>query len=196
MSFSNTAARHFVPLLARIVLCLVFIPTGWGMVMTEKEFSGSDVTVLRELGVLEAPKDDAKPNTEADTARTVNVLAIALDTHKAPQPLIIAWVIALVALIGGGLILIGLFTRLWALGLAAIMGAAFALESVPAICAAHSVFTLSIATLTTAAASLGLGVLAIGLLFTGAGILSLDTAIFSHRHHSRHDPDEDEVDED
>lgn len=165
------------------------------MVMEEHDFAGSDVTVLRELGVLETPKEDSSATKDANKARVVNELAIYLKQHNAPQPVLAAWLVALIGLIGGGLILIGLFTRLWALGLASIMGTAFALESIPAICAAKSVFSLNLDTFNTAVASLALGVLAIGLLLTGAGILSLDAAIFSHRHHERHDLDDEDIDE-
>lgn len=195
MNFSTISARHIVPLLARAVLCLVFIPAGWGKVMVEEDFTGSDLTSLRELGVVETPKDDAKDNQDTVKARKVNSLAIYLKAHDAPQPVIAAWMVALIEVIGGGLILIGLFTRLWAFGLAGIMGTAFALESIPAICGAGSVFSLSSGIFNTAAAHLSLAVLAFGLLLTGAGFLSLDSAIFAHRRHARHKLDEEELDE-
>ena len=86
MTFSTTAARHIVPLLARVLLCLVFVPAGWGMVMEEHDFAGSDVTVLRELGVLETPKEDSSATKDANKARVVNELAIYLKQHNAPQP--------------------------------------------------------------------------------------------------------------
>ena len=195
MSFSNATSRHIVPLLARVVLCLVFVPIGWGMVMAEEEFSGTELTTLQELNVLENTTQEADSSSETNQARRVNHIAIALHAHGVPNPVLLAWVIVLVALIGGGLILIGLFTRLWALGLAGIMATVIGLESVPAICAAQSVFTLDTGILSTAAASLALGVLAIGLLLTGAGVLSLDAAIFSHKHHHRHNIDDEDDEE-
>ena len=51
-------AHHFasnaVPLLARILLCLAFIPAGWHHAMNWTQFQGAEAERLRQLGVTSA----------------------------------------------------------------------------------------------------------------------------------------------
>jgi uncharacterized membrane protein YphA (DoxX/SURF4 family) len=51
MSPSQFAATNILPLLARIVLCLAFLPSGWNDLMVDGEFTGTDAQRLREMGV-------------------------------------------------------------------------------------------------------------------------------------------------
>lgn len=198
MNFSQRSASHFVPILARILLCLVFVPTGWGYIMDESTFSGPQIQSLMDLGVIEldSSADGPAPGT-ADPpreikARSLYSVAMTLQEHKFPQPVITAWAIAITQLIGGGLLLLGLFTRISAFGLAVIMGFAFALISLPEIQVIGGPFGLPKPLLLQASAQLALGTLALGLLFSGAGVLSIDSAIFSHGHKSSRRADRDE----
>lgn len=50
--FSQQAAANFVPLLARIILFLAFVPVGWHHAMEMGQFSGDAGARLRELGVV------------------------------------------------------------------------------------------------------------------------------------------------
>lgn len=51
MTPSQFAATNILPLLARIVLCLAFLPQGWNNLMRDVEYTGKDAQRLRELGV-------------------------------------------------------------------------------------------------------------------------------------------------
>ena len=51
MSPSQFAATNILPLLARIVLCLAFLPQGWNNLMRDVEYTAHDAQRLRELGV-------------------------------------------------------------------------------------------------------------------------------------------------
>lgn len=51
MSPSQFAATNVLPLLARIVLCLAFLPQGWNNLMRDVEYTARDAQRLRELGV-------------------------------------------------------------------------------------------------------------------------------------------------
>jgi uncharacterized membrane protein YphA (DoxX/SURF4 family) len=190
MNFSQRSASHFVPILARILLCLVFVPTGWGYIMDESTFSGPQIQSLVELGVIEldSSADGQTPGTanppQEVKARSLYNLAITLDEHKIPQPIVTAWAIAIIELIGGGLLLLGLFTRIFAFAVAVIMGFGFALISLPEIQVIGGPFGLPYPLLLQASAQLALGTLGLGLLFSGAGGLSIDSAIFSHGHKS------------
>lgn len=59
MSLSQSASSNLVPLLARIVLCLAFVPAGWNKLMRDAEYSGEDAKRLREMQVVERRERDA-----------------------------------------------------------------------------------------------------------------------------------------
>ena len=192
MNFSQAAATHLLPLIFRIVICVVVVPIGWGKMMTQTDFSGSQLESLTKMGVV----DEA--NTEESVSeRSLYTTAICLEDHGLPEPVITAWVTTLVELVGGGLLLIGLFSRLWALGIAVIMSASFALESIPAIQDFGGIIDLSPPVFNLAAAQLALAALAIGIVFSGSGVLSLDRSIFGkpkRRKKSRVDEAEEDID--
>ncbi len=52
--FSQQAAANFVPLLARIILFLAFVPIGWHHAMDMGNFGGDAGARLRELGIVSA----------------------------------------------------------------------------------------------------------------------------------------------
>jgi uncharacterized membrane protein YphA (DoxX/SURF4 family) len=56
---SQFAATTILPLLARIVLCLAFLPQGWDNLMKFPEFTGMDAQRLREMGIH--PVGDPEP---------------------------------------------------------------------------------------------------------------------------------------
>jgi uncharacterized membrane protein YphA (DoxX/SURF4 family) len=57
MTLSQSAAANFVPLLARIVLVIAFLPTGYNKLMKDTEFSGDQAKRLRELQVVSSARD-------------------------------------------------------------------------------------------------------------------------------------------
>lgn len=61
--------------------------------------------------------------------------SIAIGLHKAghPYPWLFAWTAMLTEAVGGALLIVGLFSRVWGLGLAIAMAYAFVLTSLPAI---------------------------------------------------------------
>ena len=132
--FSQQAAANVVPLLARILIFLAFVPTGWHHAMQQTVFTGDAAARLREIGVVSAESglgatayvafhQDAPPLT-APTAdaggvqtRALHQLTLYFDSLRLPKPTIWAWAVTVFELIGGSLVLIGLFTRLWTGGL-------------------------------------------------------------------------------
>lgn len=52
MTPNEFAATTILPLMARVVLCLAFLPQGWDNVMDMHEFTGPDAQRLRQMGVL------------------------------------------------------------------------------------------------------------------------------------------------
>ncbi len=119
-------------------------------------------------------------------------VAITLDKAGWQYAYYLAWATALIELIGGALLLVGLFSRVWGLGLAITMALAFHIMSMDAFLEQP----FEIARKLDAGAmyhqvyfQLGMFVLAFGIFITGPGPLSLDRAIFR-----RSAPDEIEID--
>ncbi|MFM7262098.1 MAG: DoxX family protein [bacterium] len=144
--FSQQAAANFVPLLARVILFLAFVPIGWHHAMEMGNFGGDAGTRLRELGIVSAadkahvplpgqpipdgitlartpaPQDTPPvPITAADAAgyqtRALHELTLAFDRIRLPKPHVWAWTVAVFELLGGAFLLVGLFSRVWAGGL-------------------------------------------------------------------------------
>ena len=192
MSFSRIAASHLTPLLARILLCAVFVPIGWKNIMGTTTFTGESVEVVERMtGRSGTPNPDAgdaaSPGEATDrtiTARPVYGLADLLEKQGVSSPVVAAWATSIVELVGGTLLLVGLLSRIWALGLATIMGVAFALTSWPVVSTVGP-FDLGLVDFHRAASQLALGVLAIGIVLGGAGAVSIDQGIFGRPRASR-----------
>ncbi len=226
MKKTSQRATTFVQLLARIVLFLAFVPTGWHHAMHIGNFSGEAGARLRELGIVsmqgwtehgtgmqrtsaDSPTEDGTgmPRTDAlvfvrvarqgaeapsiptDAAnamdfntRSLHELTLVFDTHGLPRPEIWAWTVTAFELFGGSLILLGLFTRLWAMGLTVWAIALLLLNTPSSAIAWDSIWQTTdpnlAAVRTLVLMQLSLIVLAASLLLTGAGKLSLDGVIF------------------
>lgn len=239
MKKTSQRATTFVQLLARIVLFLAFVPTGWHHAMHIGNFSGEAGARLRELGIVsmqgwtdhgtgmqhgmqqmqhgtgmqrasaDSPTEDGTgmPRTDAlvfvrvarqggeapsiptDAAnamdlntRSLHELTLVFDTHGLPRPEIWAWTVTAFELFGGSLILLGLFTRLWAMGLTVWAIALLLLNTPSGAIAWDSIWQTTdpnlAAVRTLVLMQLSLIVLAASLLLTGAGKLSLDGVIF------------------
>jgi uncharacterized membrane protein YphA (DoxX/SURF4 family) len=192
MTFSQRCAVHLVPLLARLVLAIAFIPWGWGQLMHERSFGAEDAATLRALGIGRdetvvvssepAPDSASEVTPPAIGERPLTAAALHSTTAAAERaglirPTIYGWSVALVALLGGVSLLIGLLTRLGALGLALVSGLLFWLTAWPSITGAGTLFPPQ-PTADHAIALLALFVLALGILLVGPGAASLDRAIF------------------
>ncbi|MCC6909905.1 MAG: DoxX family membrane protein [Phycisphaerales bacterium] len=76
----------------------------------------------------------AEPGVQYEVdAKTAEHITIMLSRAGHPYPRIFAWIAVFTETIGAGLLLIGLFSRVWGLGLAVAMSYAFALATLPAI---------------------------------------------------------------
>lgn len=76
----------------------------------------------------------AEPGVQYEVrAKAAEHITIMLSRAGHPYPQIFAWVAVFTETIGAGLLLIGLFSRVWGLGLAVAMGYAFALATLPEI---------------------------------------------------------------
>ncbi|MEY5032362.1 MAG: hypothetical protein RL354_1393 [Planctomycetota bacterium] len=130
---------------------------------------------------FEAPSAEQAAAAPSDgsvlQARSLHELTLELDRKGMPKPYIAAWVVAIFELIGGGLLLVGLFSRVWAGGIAFWAVALFGLSSWQAM----SLSDLWATNVPARASMIGLvtiATLALGIAFSGAGAFSLDAMIF------------------
>ena len=120
--FSQQAAANVVPLLARILIFLAFVPTGWHHAMQQTVFTGDAAVRLREIGVVSADSglgsmayvayhQDAPPLTAPPAdgggvqTRALHQLTLYFDSLRLPKPTIWAWAVTVFELIGGSLVL-------------------------------------------------------------------------------------------
>lgn len=193
MRWSDRFALGFVPLMARVFLCLAFLPVGWQKVFTLTAFSAADTARLNQLGVGDAGLDwprvkstgvgdagaEAPPaarSAQGLKARSLYVDALTCERARIPYPAVAAWGIALVELGGAVLLLLGLFARFAALGIAIVMGGALWFTSLPVL-RETSWWTLPADVHATLWASAALFALAITVALAGAGWLTLDHAM-------------------
>ena len=136
-------------------------------------------------------QDQARP-TEAPTAeaRRLYKVALLVDSVGWPRPVLMAWVAALTEFLGGALLLIGLFSRIWGLGLSIAMGVAFYLTSMNAAGLPGGVnvfdvhpfdFAQNTTAFNTMFSQIGLLFCALLILLASAGPLSIERVLFGRR---------------
>lgn len=208
MSSSHFAAVHIVPLISRVVLCAAFLPMGYSKLFDRAPIEPAQLARLEAMGwgwkppvvevvVPETPPSDTAPNaasadtpvaapsdssaaTEASppTVRRCEMLAFTIAEAGLPAPRVTAWLVAIIEFVGGALILIGLFSRLSALGLAAVMVGAIYTTSLAAHQAHPFIYGMPLPDYQRLFLQVGLLALAIGVLFSGPGGMSLDRVLF------------------
>ena len=184
MSIKSMAGTALVPLLSRIVLGVAFIFSGWFFCFQTIELSSADMTLLEQVRTTHT-SDAETPPAPVEGSRVLAVNRLVL--HFAgwnlgawAQPL--GWAVAIFQLLAGVALLLGLFTRLASLGFCILIGGAFwqlsirqngMFEMNPFTWREHS------AAWYTMLSQLPMFILALGLVFTGAGPLCLDRVLFS-----------------
>lgn len=152
------------------------------------------VEEVLDLGEDTPPAEAEAPATGTYRAKGLHHVTLLVEKAGLPAPVWMARLTAFTELVGGGLLFVGLFSRVWGLGIAIVMGVAFYVTSLPALLGAGNLFTglfnLPMDVFTGMFTQLGLFVLAFGVFLTGAGPISLDRALF--RKTVDEDDDEDE----
>jgi len=117
----------------RILLFAILFPTGMHAIFGHEVFSSDDARRIEAMGSVAAPferlVETADPASlvavprasmeEGPTFRALHRYALWLEDAGAPQPLTLAWAMAVVELVGGAAMLLGLFGRLLAVPVAA-----------------------------------------------------------------------------
>lgn len=252
MTFSQRAALHFVPFLARLVLGAAFITAGMGKLFHTGTFEGERALKLRELNVVtsafdasavqihpaayqpeQAPppgtgslrdrgannqdaggegegtaagnnQDDATDPTiitvppmsvEARELHNITLMVASANPGLEPYAVYLGWGAALTEFVGGILILLGLFSRLWGLALACVMVSAFYLTSLD-VAGQTMIYQLMpdrVPDFNRMFVQLALFVLAFGIFLTGPGRLSVDGFIFGKGNENGHGRDDDDL---
>lgn len=135
---------------------------------------------LPDSGALAPGTGDMRPLT----TRSLHAITLMVQRHGWAYPVYNAYAATAAELLGGALILVGLFARLWGLALAGTMAVAFWFTTAPMFAANGSPMVLfDIATHPFADFNRmhvqgALFVLAFGVFLVGAGAVSLDRMIF------------------
>ena len=131
-----------------------------------------------------ATSPEEVPSDATYEARALYKVGITLHDAGWQYAYYLAWATAILELLGGALLLVGLFSRVWGLGLAITMALAFHIMSLDAFIEAPFEIAQKLdggAVYHRVYAQLALFVLAFGIFVTGPGPLSLDRAIFRRR---------------
>ncbi|MHC4991776.1 MAG: DoxX family protein, partial [Planctomycetota bacterium] len=142
--------------------------------------------------IMSPPPEDAPEEVpwnggpvEARSLHAVTVLLVDKGGWKKEwRPELMAWLAGVTELVGGALMLLGLFSRVWGLGLAVAMGFAYYLTSSPAPLEPNLfevARTDNLAQFNRLYTQAGLLVLALGVMMTGPGPVSLDRLFFGRR---------------
>ncbi|MBM3778052.1 MAG: DoxX family protein [Acidimicrobiia bacterium] len=207
MRVDGVSGTAIVQTLGRLVLAATFIPTGYIKLFTSAEYTAEQAAILRHYGApvemvasasaRAAQTSGARQSTPGAGQGEIAPLAdgvyaasarhtVTLRSHAAgwPFPASLADVASLTEFFGGILLLAGFLSRVWGLGLAIDMGAAFYLYSVRTLgVLQESPFTFSrqVDDFNAVATQLGLFTLALSVLLTGPGPLSVDRLLARRR---------------
>jgi uncharacterized membrane protein YphA (DoxX/SURF4 family) len=178
----------------RLILFVVFVPAGIQS-LSMVEFTGTEAEGIRRLA--EPPQTtpslietEATPTSlvrvgreDTFTARALYHGALQLENAGWSSPVLLAWIGSLIQLVGGALLLPGLFCRVWGFGLCIVMAASFILNSWPVLAASPwPTFQIESAQFNLIASQLALFGLALGMLICSGGNFGLDRLIFGgHR---------------
>lgn len=150
-------------------------PTGGGTDAGAQQGGG-------EAGTGQAPTPPA-----GETVRSYKLYGIATmlkGTPGEPYAKYLAWAATIAELVGGAMVLVGLFARFWALSLVGVMGVAFYLTSWPMLTeAGFNIFALASSPEKGVQNAimylqLSLLVMSLGIVVTGPGAASLDRFLF------------------
>jgi uncharacterized membrane protein YphA (DoxX/SURF4 family) len=134
-----------------------------------------------EAGAAGATSSAPQGNVAPVKARELHRVTLMVDRNGWRYPAAQAWLAALTELVGGVLLLVGLGSRLWALGLAIAMGVAFYLTSMAAYADTSGFFrAFPIDAYNRFAAQAALFALAFGIVLSGGGAASLDRFMFGN----------------
>ena len=203
MSLSQNASLQLAPLIARIIFVTIVLPAGYVSIFRTSNFTNQDAARIEAMGTpatmiensaekikpvalrvhttgdTDTDKDESEKSSAGDhSMRNLNHFILRLDDSKVPQPLIVGWVCAIAELVGGIVLLVGLFTRWFALLL--LIGGAFHmwLMTWPQIRGALP-WDWQVGTMHAFSTALTTVFISFSLVLTGPGRFSLDRLLFA-----------------
>jgi len=117
-------AGNLSQIFARIILCVIYLPAGAHAIFTAERFTGEEIERIEAMDAampsVRAESEDVRPVSTRpedapeshDERRSLCRTALRLEDAGVPRPMAVAWALAIVELAGGGILLLGLFTRL------------------------------------------------------------------------------------
>ena len=187
MEAAPRVSRNLTQLFARLIVCVVFLPAGAHALFGVERFTPEEAQRIQEMGTpaeaFEKVVERAKPASlrapvaaaedDATTLRALNRIALRLQAVRAPKPVLIAWVVAGVMLLGGIAALAGFLTKLF-MPLLALIGAFMLWRAVWPAVGGTLPWSWSAAQSQMAAAWLAATLLPVQLFLDGPGSPSVD----------------------
>jgi uncharacterized membrane protein YphA (DoxX/SURF4 family) len=131
-------STNLTQLFARLIVCAVFLPTGAHHLFRFDSFSADETKRIERMSErlekqvesakpmkkvsLRTPAEDEPTARDPNSFRGLNRVALRLDDAHVPQPLVIAWAVAIAEFAGSLALLVGIFTR-WFTPVLALIGA-------------------------------------------------------------------------
>ena len=177
----NVPMNSIMPLLSRFVITAAMVTTGWVNCFVFVEVTSIQATQLQELDINVRDAEVVEEGAlNSQTTRGLHRIVLVLH-HSWPQlggwGKLLAWSVGVCELLAGVLLFVGLFTRMSAFVICIIMGMALYLVSHKI----NGMFTMSpfewplhqdaFSKLFT---EISLFVMSLGLVCTGAGVISID----------------------
>ncbi|MFO0784618.1 MAG: DoxX family membrane protein [Phycisphaerales bacterium] len=128
-------------------------------------------------GPLPAPRAERLSPLAPLKERKLYAMALIADGAHLPFPTEIAWAVAAVQLVGGACILLGMFSRVWALLIAVILAWLFVTVTRYSVTGVWF-FGMSASDINLVFAQMGLFVMALMVFLVGPGAFSMDRALF------------------
>ncbi|MDA1007889.1 MAG: DoxX family protein [Planctomycetota bacterium] len=166
-------AQSIGPFLARVVLCIMFVPIGWNALAGARTFTFDECCVLQQD--LDLKLDLSEDGT--GQAHSYYSIALILHSRGVPQAVPVARVIAATEFIGGALIFFGFLSRVTAFAFLIVLGMLY----LPTDVSPEALRILSEATAPErllALVHLSGAVLSLGILARGPGLISADAIVF------------------
>ncbi len=194
MEAAPRVSTNLTQLFARLIVCAMFLPTGARHLFQTERFTPEEAARIERMGSAASDaikavekkvkpasltlKDDAaaQPDEDGHRFRALNRLALRLDDAHVPQPVLVAWLVAVAELAGALSVLAGFLCRLTCPALTLV--GAFTLWRVvwPALDGAMP-WTWSVAQSQMAASWLAATLLPVSIFLLGPGQPSIEAAL-------------------
>lgn len=175
-AFLAGLAQSLAPFVARVVLCLSFLPPGWAALAGSSQYTPEQTVTLTES--LQVDLDVSEDGTS--TGESYLLIALRLHERHLPPEVVLARAIAGLQMVGGVLILIGFLSRIVSLAFLAMLAILYLPTDISPE-ALQTMAQIADADRLEALAHLSAAALCLLIVAQGPGFLSADAVLFGNQ---------------